>query len=84
MAIENNRETIANAIALASTVTLGKEWGYYKRNIDRQKKEEKDEKEREDRAREGSNYVRPPRMNFRGGSDDRDDRGGGYGGRGGY
>lgn len=45
LAIECNNTSIGNALPLANSTTLGKEWGYYKRNIDKQKREEKEGKD---------------------------------------
>jgi len=52
MAIIHNNENMVGALPLANSVTLGKEWGYYKKNIDKHKREEKKKEEgNDDRVR---------------------------------
>ena len=41
VALQNNIQNVDKLVPLASVETLGKEWGYYKRNIDKQRREKK-------------------------------------------
>mmetsp|Transcript_46385 Transcript_46385/g.34073 ORF Transcript_46385/g.34073 Transcript_46385/m.34073 type:complete len:82 (+) Transcript_46385:929-1174(+) len=71
MAIIFNNENNTGKLPLANSITLGKEWGYYKKNIDKQKREER--KDQDGGAGGGGRRF----------DDDRRERfGGGAGGRG--
>ena len=60
-------------MTLANSVTLGKEWGYYKRNIDKQRKERENEQKRREQEMERAQRFRGSDNNGR-----RDERDGGY------
>lgn len=68
LALEANANMGYN-VSIQSTEQLGKEWGYYKRNIDKARREQQNEQKKQERERDGGGFRR---------NDDYGDRRGGY------